>query len=371
MRVSPRKLLLLLLGLLVLGFLVYRSSAMLHLGDFSGAKLLQTARHASPGLLIVAVIAIYLCYALRALRWGVFQGNIGSANFQNIYAMTLAGFSAVFLLGRAGEPVRPLLLARKEKIPVADTFGIWVLERLFDTASTAVITIVGLLVYSAHPHSGDVSAALEKAATTTGAILALGVAAAIGFLVYLRLHGSAMLERRLERWRTGHGWRASVARIILGFIRGIQTIRGWGELVLAAFYSAAHWILVLAIYYVISQAFGGQLARLSWSDTMLLLAFTLVGSAVQLPGVGGGSQVACFLAYTTIFGVEKEPAAAAAIVLWLVTFAACSLAGVPLLIREGLSLGDLQKMAHQETAGLGPVVTGSVASSPSRGETIE
>jgi len=81
---------------------------------------------------------------------------------------------------------------------------------------------------------------------------------------------------------------------------------------------------------------------------MLVMAFTLVGSAVQLPGVGGGSQVACFLAYTTIFGVEKEPAAAAAIVLWLITFAMCSLAGVPLLIHEGFSLGKLREMAEHE-----------------------
>jgi len=41
-------------------------------------------------------------------------------------------------------------------------------------------------------------------------------------------------------------------------------------------------------------------------------------------GRGRGSQVASFLAYTAIFGVESEPAAAASIVLWLVTFAACS-----------------------------------------------
>src|SRR5256886_6182456 len=34
--------------------------------------------------------------------------------FRSIYAMTLAGFSAVFLLGRAGEPVRPLLLADRK-----------------------------------------------------------------------------------------------------------------------------------------------------------------------------------------------------------------------------------------------------------------
>ncbi|PYU68702.1 MAG: hypothetical protein DMG49_15365 [Acidobacteria bacterium] len=83
-------------------------------------------------------------------------------------------------------------------------------------------------------------------------------------------------------------------------------------------------------------------------DAMLVLAFTLVGSAVQLPGVGGGSQVASFLAYTTVFRVEKEAAAAASVVMWLISFAACSLAGVPLLIHEGFSLGKLRQMAEHE-----------------------
>jgi len=105
-------------------------------------------------------------------------------------------------------------------------------------------------------------------------------------------------------------------------------------------YSAAHWFLVLLVYLWVSHSFGGTLGTISLGDAMLVMAFTLVGSAVQLPGVGGGSQVAAFLAYTAIFGVEKEPAAAAAIVMWLITFAASSLAGVPLLIHEGFSLGN-------------------------------
>ena len=93
------------------------------------------------------------------------------------------------------------------------------------------------------------------------------------------------------------------------------------------------------------------MSTISLGDAMLVMAFTLVGSAVQLPGVGGGSQVACFLAYTAIFGVESEPAAAAAIVMWLITFAACSLAGVPLLIHEGISLGKLREFAHEKEVG--------------------
>ncbi|MGB6821960.1 MAG: hypothetical protein WBE21_07770, partial [Candidatus Acidiferrales bacterium] len=47
---------------------------------------------------------------------------------------------------------------------------------------------------------------------------------------------------------------------------------------------------------------------------------------------------------------EQEPAAAVAIVLWLVTFAAACVAGVPLLIHEGWSMGDLRRLASEEAA---------------------
>ena len=348
MRVSSRKLVAILLGIGVLGFLIYRSSGFIHLADFSGAKLLHAIREANPYYLILSLAGIYGCYALRALRWEVFQRNLGRSNFWSIYKLTLAGFSAVFLLGRAGEPVRPLLLARNAKLPLADIFGIYVLERLFDAASTAVIAGTGLLLFESHVHQAATASALETAARTTGTLLFAGVLGAVAVLVYLRLHGTSLLERRLQGWLAAHGWRARIARIVLGFTRGVQTIRTWRDLSLAVLFSAVHWFGVLLIYVWVSHSFGGTLAAIGLGEALLVLAFTLVGSAVQLPGVGGGSQVACFLAYTTIFGVEKEPAAAASIVMWLITFAARSLAGVPVLIREGWSLGELRRMAERE-----------------------
>ena len=348
MRASSRKLLVLLLGACVLAFVIYRSSASIHLGDFSGAKLLRVVRQANLSYLVLAVVGIHVCYALRSLRWQVFQRNLGPSSFWTIFQMTLAGFCSLFLLGRAGEPVRPLLLARKEKLPVADIFGIYVLERLFDMASTAVIAACGLLVFNASGRVNESTAAFARAARTTGMALALGVILAIGFLIYLRLHGTAMLERRLQPWLDAHNWKARIARMILGFARGVQTIRTWSDLARAVFYSTAHWFLVLVLYVLIANSFGGKLATLGLGDGLLVLAFAMVGSTVQLPGVGGGSQLASFLAFTAIFGVEKEPAAAAAIVIWLITFAAVSLTGLPLLIREGWSLGELRRMAERE-----------------------
>jgi uncharacterized protein (TIRG00374 family) len=364
MRTSSRKLLALLAGLLVLGFVVYRSGGLINLADFSGAKLLHAVRNANPYLLILSIVAIYACYALRSLRWQVFQKNLGPSHFSTIYAMTLAGFSAVFLLGRAGEPVRPLLLARKEKLPVSGMFGIYVLERLFDTASAAVIAAIALLLFQSHSHVSENSTRLQTAARTTGSVLFAGVLAAIAFLLYLRLHGSSLLERKLEGWQKSQGWRKTIANIVLGFARGVQTIRTLGDLGLSLAYTVVHWFLVLLVYLWVSHSFGGALGTLTLGDAMLVMAFTLVGSAVQLPGVGGGSQVACFLAYTTIFGVEKEPAAAAAIVLWLITFAMCSLAGVPLLIHEGFSLGKLREMAEHEKEVVAGAAAGQGESAP-------
>jgi ABC-type sulfate transport system permease component len=73
-----------------------------------------------------------------------------------------------------------------------------------------------------------------------------------------------------------------------------------------------------------------------------------VGSVVQLPAVGGGAQLASVLVYTKIFGVETEPATAAAVVLWLIGFAVVTVVGVPFLIQEGLSLGKLRELAHEK-----------------------
>lgn len=348
MRTSSRKLFIVLAGLILAGFVVYQSGGFIHKANFSGQKLLHAVAGANLYLLLLSIVVIYVCYAVRALRWQLFQGNLGSSRFWIIYKMTLAGFAAIFLLGRPGEPVRPLLISRKERLPIADMFGIYALERIFDFASTAVIAALALLFFQTRESTGETTTALGAAAKTAGTALFAGVTAAVVLLVYLRLHGTAALERRLQGWLQAHSWRRSIAGTLLGFVRGVQALRDTRQLLLAIFYSGVHWFLVLLVYYWGSRSFGGRLGMLTLGEVMLVMAFSLVGSVVQLPAVGGGAQLASALVFTKIFGVETEPATAAAIVLWLIGFAACSLAGVPLLIQEGLSLGKLRELAHEK-----------------------
>jgi glycosyltransferase 2 family protein len=345
---KSRKWLFLIIGALVVGFLLYHSRS--YFDQFSGAKLWNSIRSANYFYLLLSVVIIYTCYAFRALRWQRFQSHVGQARFWNIYSMNLAGFAAVFLLGRAAEPVRPLLISRKDKIPLADTFGIYALERILDAAATAVFASIGLLIVHSGGAGGSqgAGAAFETGARTAGMLFSVGAVVAISGLVYLRLHGSSVLERRMDNWIAAHGWRAKVARILLGFSRGVQTVKTWGDLVSAVGLSAIHWFLVLLCNYAVIKAFSGRLGTLTLADAIIVLVFTLIGSMIQLPGVGGGSQALSIVAFTRLYGVDQETAFAAAMVLWFVTFASCSIGGIPLLLKEGFSLGELRRMREQE-----------------------
>jgi uncharacterized protein (TIRG00374 family) len=339
MQTSSRKFLVVAAVLLALGYAIYRFGGMIEGANFSGTKLLHSLKEANPILLLLSLIVIYGCYAVRSLRWQLFQGNLGNSRFGVIYGMTLAGFAAIFLFGRAGEPVRPLLLARKERLPIADMTGIYALERIFDIVSAVVVAGIALLIEKRH----------VPIAATSGAFLIAGVLGAIAFLAYFRFTGIARLEGRFAPWLASAGWRKKSAEVLLGFARGVQMIRSWGELALVMIYSAVHWFMVLLVYIWVSHSFGGKFLEINTGDAMLLMAFTLAGSVFQLPLAGGGSQLAAISVYK-FFGMETEAATAAAVVLWLITFAACSFAGVPILVHEGMSFGKLREFAHEKEA---------------------
>jgi len=337
--------LLLALGALIVAFLLFRYRGRIHLGEIWNA-----ARSANPWYLLGGVVLIYVCYFLRAVRWRNFQKYVGNASLFPIFTLTMAGFSAVFLFGRVGEPVRPLLLSRRDKVPVADIFGIYALERVLDLGFSFVVLASWFCIVTVEKYLNPAAAspALEGIRRTAGTIVAAGIVGASALLIYLRTHGAAMVGGRLEVWVAHHGWRAKVARIVLGVGRGLKTIRTFRDLLYALAVSAVHWFLIILVYYVVMLGFGGKLATLRFQDSMLVLALTLVGSMLQLPGIGGGPQAVMVGAFTRFYGVSSETAVAAAMVIYLITFAVVTFAGVPVLLKEGLSLGELRRMREEE-----------------------
>ena len=350
MRGRLRRILIALLILAAIAGLAYQSRHKIHLADFTWSKFIQSVSQANIFLLLLSLAGIYAAYAIRAARWQRFCRYIGPATFGNTYAGTLMGFASIFLLGRPGEPVRPLILARKDRLPVASMFGIYFLERYCDIAASAALACLTLLVFPNRLSDAGADMDWIGRARHGAWLLLAGVVGLTAILVFYRVHGAAAVDRGLSRWRSAGGIQSRFAATISGMSDGLQAIRTTPDILAAVFYTAAHWVLVVLIYWEVCQAFSGAFSHsdMNFWSSMLLLAVTLVGSVFQLPGIGGGAQIASFVALTAIFGVEPEPATAVAALLWLVTFAGCTLVGVPLLIHEGMSFGELRQLARAE-----------------------
>jgi uncharacterized protein (TIRG00374 family) len=95
---------------------------------------------------------------------------------------------------------------------------------------------------------------------------------------------------------------------------------------------------------------GGRphLNSLDVSRVLLLMGFSMIGSVVQLPAVGGGSQLAVISALQVVYGIPPELAVSCGILLWLVTFMSCIPTGLILAHREHLSLRELSAESERE-----------------------
>jgi glycosyltransferase 2 family protein len=347
-RPRQKRFLLLIVALVALGLFLYKFRNSITLQGFHWRMVAQSLRQARLSLLLLSLVAVYGCYALRALRWIRLTRTLGKSRFANVYPATLMGFASVFLLGRAGEPIRPILIAKKDSLSIPGMFGGWALERALDMACTAVMAVGALLVFRNRGFTVAGDNPMMRFARPAAVVLFAALAAVIAFLIYFRFHGSQWLAHRLRKSAWQAGWRAKIALTLEGFSEGLQGIRTWADLGVLVAYSVAHWALVILIYVWIAHAFGSAFSEIDFGGAMLVVAFTLVGSAAQLPGVGGGAQLATFLVLTLIFGVEKEPAATVSIILWLITFAGVCLVGLPLLFVEGWSMGELRRLAAAE-----------------------
>src|SRR5580692_1631725 len=131
--------------LLVLAVLVYLQFRTWR--NFDWAKLLQY--HLSWCHILHGVAYIYVAYFLRAVRWKIFLRPVRKdASILGLVSPTVIGFTGLALLGRAGELIRPYLIARRENLPFASQAAVWAVERIFDVAGFTVLLVSAIFLPS-------------------------------------------------------------------------------------------------------------------------------------------------------------------------------------------------------------------------------
>lgn len=312
--------------------------------DFDWKVFLSQTKDVDPLRIATAVAIIYSVYVLRALRWKIFLRPVRKSSTLALTPAMMIGFTGLALLGRPGELIRPYLIARREKLPFSSQMAVWLVERIFDTGAFTVLVALNIFFapgLSELPYSDKFPA--------IGAFLVAVVAglAAGAFLIWRNSAGAARwTERVVSRFSEHKG--KSVAQKVQAFGEGMHTIHDAASFVQLVVVSLAIWLLIAIAFREVTHAYPEPLRHMTVPHVLLLMGFSIAGSTVQLPAVGGGSQLATIAALHHVFKVPSELAVSCGILLWLVTFVSVTPAGLFLAHREHVSLRKLSAESEEQ-----------------------
>jgi len=317
--------------------------------SFDWAKFVEGTEGIDWSHVLVGVMFIYGADFLRAVRWKIFlRPTSPKASWTGLIAPQYVGFTGLALLGRPGEFVRPYLIARREGQSVASQVAIWFVERAFDTGAVTLMLAADIFLVPTmrlnYPQWRPAGYAL--------------IAAFVSFVIAiwaLWKHGvpiAAWFCRRLGRISPRLGARADhKLRAVAAGLNAIHDKRSFFECCLL---SLCIWTLVALAYRQVTHAYpvATGLPALELPEVILLMGASVVGGVIQLPVVGGGSQLATIAVLSQTFGYQDAPelAVSCGILLWLVAFMSVVPLGLALARHEHLSLRKLGEESQQAEA---------------------
>jgi uncharacterized protein (TIRG00374 family) len=332
----------------VLVLVIWRFSQSPDWREFSWQRVWSLLIHASLSWLAAAVMVTYSSYVIRAFRWKFFLDPIKRASFPVLFSGQVLGFSAVYLIGRPGELVRPAYIARWEGVTFASQLAILLLERIYDSIAVALVFALALYLQAVRPHEAAEAATLHS--MRQGAIAVLLVTA--GLVVALVLF-KFRTETFLKVGSRALGFlpakiRSAMGRVARSVAEGLDVIENWRDLTASIVCTALLWLANISVFWFVFKSLGGEVGELSWWAAGVAAFCAALGLVAQLPGVGGGFQVGVLAALQKVFRVGGAAATSAALLLWIVILAPCVLLGVVLLIYGGLSFKKLEAIAEAE-----------------------
>ena len=266
----------------------------------------------------IGLACIYLAYVIRGVRWALLLRHNKKVGLFSLVGTQVIGFTSVALVGRVADLTRPYLTAKKSGMNLSSQIAVYIVERLFDAGSMALIfsSVILLAPPGALPH--------PEIFKKVGYWGLAGTAAGALFLVAVRLAGgvvASFFEKTVGVLSKALG--QAIGEKIRSFRTGLNTLRTPADLAICLGISLAMWGLITLAYVETAKAFTAspQLASLSLAQGLVLMVVSGGASVFQLPVLGWFTQIGVVAAaLSSFFNVAPEPAAACSAMLLVVTF---------------------------------------------------
>jgi uncharacterized protein (TIRG00374 family) len=284
--------------------------------------------------LVPAVATLLVAIGIRAERWRLLFPRPQRPSFPaTFWALNIGYLFNSILPIRAGELARVLALSRETGLPKTQGLVTVVVERAFDLAALALITLVALPLL---PNDGLVH---------TLALLSVAILVVCGVLVAL------LAVQRLRGFASRHIARAPVLgreraeRTIRSFAAGVAALRDPSLALPVAGWSLLSWVVLGVSDYFVLRAFD---LGVPWEAALLVLITTNLAQAA--PSTAAALGVFEIAAQTALrsYGVPKGAGLSFGIVLHATNVLPVVILGVIALVRIGVSGRELLHAPAQE-----------------------
>lgn len=301
---------------------------------------------ANPYLLGLAVVVVSFAYLLRAARWGALLAPLCPASLRNLFIATTVGFGAVFVFGRLGEVVRPVVLPMRDPgIRASAAFVTIMVERIYDLLAVVILFAASLL-WLRPPANLAVEFGRVRIA---GVVLLLVMLSGVFALTQFRRKSQRVIDwisKALERRRfIPQRLTRAIVSVLEQLARALRVLVNARELAVTVGWTALVWLGIALGNMLVLRAFG---LPFGMTETVFVMGWALVGSLVPTPGGAAGAFHAATAAALIFLGVVRETAAAVAIVIHLIDFGPALIFGLFYVLRGDISLSRLRALTSSE-----------------------
>ncbi|MFQ5686974.1 MAG: lysylphosphatidylglycerol synthase transmembrane domain-containing protein [Candidatus Scalindua sp.] len=363
--------------LFIAGILISIICSWLFARKIEWSQLSVALKDAEYMYIIPTIILIFVGHYFRAVRWSALIAPIKRVSVLNLFSATMIGFMANSVLpARIGEIIRPVMVAKKEKVKVTASFATVVMERAFDVLSIIVIASLLFFFLPADTLQDKSVSMINHAETSTevvkteyvnekpgvplsvvneeseadasniikqlkkwSIVMAFFGILAITLLFLLSLYpgkAGAVFEKLLFFFP--HHLRDKLVNLLHSFISGLQIFNNKKQLIWIGVLSLFIWFLNASPIYVLCYAFD---IKLSYAGAcFVLICICLAIALPQAPGYIGVFHIATQKTLD-IFGVGLSSAQSFAIILWALSIIPVTIIGLMFLWREGMSFGEI------------------------------
>jgi glycosyltransferase 2 family protein len=298
-------------------------------------------RSADIPLLLLSAFTATLIFAIRVPRWRIILPRPSDGrrlSFQSLFEATIIGQMMTNVTGgRSGEIARPYVLWRKERdVPFSTGVASVVVDRIFD----GIVVLLLLFVAMLDP-TFPKGATLNGRSIGTFAMLG-GVGLLVGlaglFLLVLFPATFVAFSRTVTR-RTFSRLEEPTAQFLDRFAAGLTILRDPRRFLLAFVWTLVHWLVCAASFWMAYEAVGLKAPFMS-----TLFVQTIIVLAVAIPSTPGFLGVFEYFGVLalTVYGVDKDVAAAWAISYHVATYIPVTALGLIYALRMGLKVGQVK-----------------------------